>query len=342
MDAPQLSRAARPCDLAGSGYRGAVRAFLWGSLLCLGLLANSARAQSTLPPFSMSMDVPAGCSSTEAFVVRLESLDAALVGAHLVVTVEPSWSGLMRGVLRVEREGAVPVERMIEDDRCEDVVDALAITAALVLRMPPEPLPPPEEVDVPDVTVALPVQPPANDDPAAEARPLPLRGLLSVAFRLGLGVVPGVSVAPDLGAALEVDRLVIGLHLLYWPEAGAPSDLGVAVSQGVALQALASTIEVGARLGEDLGIVPSVVVELSGVVARGLGVEAPRTEWAFACDVGAALVAYLDVAGLRFFVRGDLLFALAQPAYVVGARPAYETPAVRGTGSVGMAVLFGP
>ncbi len=338
-----MRRATLPCDLAGSGYRGAVRAFLWGSLLCLGLLANSARAQSTLPPFSMSMDVPAGCSSTEAFVVRLESLDAALVGAHLAVTVEPSWSGLMRGVLRVEREGAVPVERMIEDDRCEDVVDALAITAALVLRMPPEPLPPPEEVDVREVTVAPPVQPPLNDDLGPGARPpLPLRGLLSVAFRLGLGVVPGVSIAPDLGAALEVDRLVIGLHLLYWPEAGAPSDLGAGVSQGVALQALASTVEVGARLGEDLGIVPSVVVELGGVVARGLGVEAPRTEWAFACDVGAALVAYLDVAGLRFFVRGDLLFALAQPAYVVGARPAYETPAVRGTGSAGMALLFGP
>lgn len=326
------------------GHPWAVRSRLgWLALTLASWLAHAAVARAD----DLTLEVPSGCGTAEGFTARLADLGAEPGDAEITVRVAPAWSGLFRGELRIERSGSVAVERMIEDDVCADVVDALAISAALVLRSPPEPLPPPPAVEPSARPSAVEVEaaPIPEPPPVVVPQGLRLRGVAGAAFRLGLGPVPGFSVAPELFAALEIDRFVVGLHLLYWPEAGwlEPSP----GSQGVALQAMGTTLELGARIGDDVGLIASAVLELGAAVGRGLGVDRPRTEVAFTADVGASLAGYLEVANpavasVRFFLRADLLFALAQPAYVLSSGLSYETPLVRGTGSAGLALVFGP
>lgn len=329
------------------GHPWAVRSRLgWLALTLASCLAHAscvavARAEV------LTLEVPSGCGTPEGFTARLADLGAEPGDAEITVRVAPAWSGLFRGELRIDRSGAVAVERMIEDDVCADVVDALAISAALVLRSPPEPLPPPPppEAEPSEGEVEVEVAPSPEAPPAVVPAGLLLRGVAGAGFRLGLGPVPGFSVAPELFGALEIERFVVGLHWLYWPEGGLlEASPG---GQGVALQAMGTTLELGARIGDDVGLIASAVLELGAAVGRGLGVDRPRTEVAFTADVGASFVGYVEVANpavasVRFFLRADLLFALAQPAYVLSSGLSYETPLVRGTGSAGLALVFGP
>lgn len=314
--------------------------------VCVLALAARAQAQSPWDASIERFEVPDGCTTRDAFAARLDALGAVPRAVVVTVEVGASWSGLVRGVVVLTRPGAPPVERVIEDEVCADVLDALAIAAALYLREPPvvEVTPSDPDVDAVVPTVDGPVvEEPPRAPPIVPPGP-PVRVALGAGLRLGLGPVPGLAVAPDIALWVDVDRFVVAVHLLGWPEAAAPDGAGnpgPPASPGVAMYALGSTVELGARLGDDVAVVPAAVLELGAVLGRGVGVERPRTDVAFACDAGIAASGQLDLGPVRLFVRADLLFAVTQPAYVVGTAAAYQTPVVRGTGMLGLAYLFG-
>lgn len=330
--------------------RGSPRGFVAAIWLCAvwALVPGaSARAQSAWDASIERFEVPEGCTGREAFVGRLDALGAVPGAVRVAVEVAASWSGLLRGVVVLTRPDAPPVERAIEDEVCADVLDALAIAAALFLRgEPPR--------DVPEAAPAAPapVVEPAVVPPRGEVPPAPVesahgprvRVALGGGPRLGLGPVPDFALAPDLFLAVEIDRFVVALHVLGWPESTAPHGAGGVLSPdapGVALYALGSTLELGARLGDDVAVVPAAVLELGAVVGHGVGVERARTEVALACDAGVSTTVLFELGAVRLFVRADLVFALVQPVYVVGGLAAYQAPIARGTGMVGLAYLFG-
>lgn len=309
------------------------------ALLALWLLALPAGAQDAWADHLAGYDVPEGCPDAAAFLAELAELGVEPGAARITVSVAPAWSGLARGVVRVEQDGFSPDERVIEDEVCADVVDALAISAALVLRTGLTPAPvadvEPDERD-PD--------PAPIETPETPAETLRVRGWIGGGLRVGLGPTPGLSLAPELAAGVELGLFVASVRVVFWPETGAPPDAGtpgpIGPVPGVALWGLGTTLEIGGRIGDWIAVVPTAVAELGATVARGTHVERPRTEGAFVLDAGIAATVQLDLGPVRVFVRGDLLFGLVQPRYQSAGSQAFEGPVVRGSGTAGAAYVF--
>lgn len=317
------------------------------ALLALWLLALPAAAQDTWADtwadHLTGYDVPEGCPEAAAFLDELAELGVEPGAARITVSVAPAWSGLARGVVRVEQDGFAPDERVIEDEVCADVVDALAISAALVLRTGLTPL----VEDAPDENAPGSDPDPVVTEETPEETPeetLRVRGWIGGGLRVGLGPTPGLSLAPELAAGVEVGLFVASVRVVFWPETGAPPDAGtpgpLGPVPGVALWGLGTTLEVGGRIGDWIAVVPTAVAELGATVARGTHVERPRTEGAFVLDAGIAATVQLDLGPVRVFVRGDLLFGLVEPRYQSAGSQAFEGPVVRGSGTAGAAYVF--
>lgn len=312
--------------------------------LMAAIIAGSIRALAQSSDAPIAWDVP--CGEAAAFVASVGELGGSFDGFEVSVEVGALAADSFRGRLRIRRDGEALVERELGDERCEDVVDALVIAAALALRSlpreadraadaiepePPAAAPAPEvaEPPPPELAPAAPVRSPASDGS--------VRVAIGASVRIGLGPTPGLAVAPAVAVALEVQRVLVGLHVAYWPESGAavPDE-----ARGVALWALTSTLEVGYRIGDDVSVAPLAVIEPSVAVARGIGVASPRTEATLVLDAGAAVALMLDVDRVRLFVRADVLFGIVRPVYGVDAEVVFASPSIRGTGAAGLLVFF--
>jgi len=295
------------------------------------LLAATADAQT------IRLTVPEGCASEDAVRARLEELGVRGADDAVVsLTAGESWAGLVRGELRVEQHGRA-LERTIEDQACRDVIAALTIAAALALRegLPEgEPAPPrgPDE---------LPLDPGEITSPRPLPRPVHVvvvRAAVGLEARVGLGPVPGPSIAPGLAGALEVDSFRVALHAVYWPETTAAGS--GALRPDAQVQAITGTLELGARTDGAFGLGVAGVLELGASLARrsdrGVG-DASATALA---DAGLAITMDGRFGPVWPFLRVDLLVALLRPAYLVGDSLAFEAPAVRASLTVG--VLFSP
>ncbi|MBX3269291.1 MAG: hypothetical protein KF729_03465 [Sandaracinaceae bacterium] len=302
--------------------RGLSRAWLLG-VIGAHLLAptSAARARGD----AIAWDAP--CGDPSAFAARVEELGGELEGVEVEVGVSAVEEGF-HGRLRVVR-GDERAAREIDDAGCEDVLDALAIAAALALRA----------LGAPAAPVALERAPAASEIPEALA-PQGLAARLGVgaALRGGLGPVPDAALAPAVVVALELGPLWAGLSVSYWPEAAATLDER---GRGVTLFALGTTLEVGYRIGGEVAVVPCAVVESSVAFARGTGVERPRSEATWVLDAGAAVWLTLDLEDrVRLFARAELLVGLARPIYGVEAEAVFASPLLRGAGGGGVLVMF--
>lgn len=306
-----------------------------------------ARAQASDAP--ITWDVP--CGEAAAFVAGVGELGGSFDGFEVVVAVDAPEAGSFRGRLSIRRDGESLVDRELSDERCEDVVDALVIAAALALRsLPREAIEPealPRETIAPEEATPTPLPSEVVAPPSEVVAPAPpvqtptsdgsVRVALGASLRVGLGPTPGLALAPDVALALEVERVIVALHFAYWPEAGAtmPDE-----TRGVALWAMTSTLEVGYRIGDELGVAPFAVLEPSVALARGVGVERPREEATLVLDGGVAVALMLDLDRVRLFVRADVLFGLVRPVYGVEGEAVFAGPSIRGTGGAGLLVFL--
>jgi hypothetical protein len=290
--------------------------------------------------------VETDCVSRDDFAARVESAGGVFDGFVVELEVTRAWSGLFSGRLALARVGEPFESRELEDATCVDVVDALAITAALRLRTLaslPQREASPQSHGPDEISLTL----HERGSTTAEA-PRPTGPRLEVGLgahgRVGLGPVPGLAGALSLTVDIDVERVAIAVHLAHWPDATATASGSM---RGVALQALSATVELGYRAGDQpgpspaFGATPALVLEPVLTLARGLGVDAPRTEVVGAFDLGMSLTAHVDVGPLRLFARGDLLFATIATSFGIQGEIAYESPVVRGTGALGALVFLG-
>ncbi|MFO0684971.1 MAG: hypothetical protein U0234_23135 [Sandaracinus sp.] len=311
------------------------RGDVWAFVATMAVLLLPASVRAQRDPDAVTWNVP--CGDRWAFVAGVAELGGSFDGFEVEVEVAPTQAAAFLGRLRIARAGETLAVRELEDENCADVVDALVITAALTLRSlpaapavasPPPSDPPPASDDEVPPPIAAPLDPPP---------PAPPRFGIGASFRGGLGPAPGVALAPAVGLVLEIERVVVTAHFSYWPEAGATLADG---RRGVALWALASTLELGYRIGDEVSFVPSVALEPSVAVARGVGVASPRSEATFVLDGGAAAMLTWDLDRVRLFLRADVLFGLVQPVYGVEGEAVFSGPIVRGTGGAGLFVFF--
>jgi hypothetical protein len=108
--------------------------------LVLGLSADSARAQSPEPNASpLRYEAPATCPDQGFFVERMRarlSADGvrALTSLSLRVKLEPSGTAV-HGSLRIDR-GSKSAQRSLDGENCREVVEGLALIAALAVGTP--------------------------------------------------------------------------------------------------------------------------------------------------------------------------------------------------------------
>ena len=124
-------------------------------MLLLALIATGVGAAAPAgraPMMRVDFDAPAGCGSAEAFrrgvAARLEHAAASdeVPPARIQVRLTRDGDRVL-GELRLSREQAPADTRTVEGATCDEVVDVLALTAALALqpaaRAAPHPAPPP-------------------------------------------------------------------------------------------------------------------------------------------------------------------------------------------------------
>lgn len=299
-------------------------------LLVVGLVTTSAEAQS------ITLRAPEVCATEEGVRERLASFGIERVeDATLSITTSTSWSGLVRGELRLTQRG-VTVVRALEDLACEDVVAALVIAAALALR---EGLHAETAAtrarDVPDLLV-LDVHETETARPDPTPRASTLRLAIGLEGRVGFGPVPGIAFAPGLVGALSLDAFVAAARLVYWPESAAFGD--GTEPFGASVRAFVGTLEAGGRVGEEVGVSATGVIEVGASISRGIGLAEPVDVTSALADVGLAVAMDGRLGPVTLFVRFDFLVALVQPTYLVGEFLAFEGPPLRGSLSLGALV----
>jgi hypothetical protein len=177
------------------------RARTGGAILALavGCAAVASRAGAQ-PAADGALDyrAPAGCPDAAAF--RRELVARAPAGwsarlPDLTVTIDAGERGFV-GQLRGEG-----VERRLEGERCDDVVRALALSAALTLEAAPaEEAPAEEPAPAPAPTPAVAVAPPPTPVPSDPSRRPPV-----VRVGVGVALLGGVMPDPELDVPLHVE-----------------------------------------------------------------------------------------------------------------------------------------
>jgi hypothetical protein len=203
----------------------------------LGLAAPDTEAGTK--PVQVELDAPEGCSGAEAFFITLRSRTDLVRRAH---GNEPRTTlqvrltrvhGQVLGELRVVDDRGGTDSRRVQGANCDDVVQALSLTAALVLDpsallSAPSTAPAPVPAATTAPVVAPTVAPAAVEQPVAAASQtadsLSMRASPSVEFGAGLvgtallsgGYSPGVTLAARKILAGEGSfRPALGLAIAY-------------------------------------------------------------------------------------------------------------------------------
>jgi hypothetical protein len=116
---------------------------LISTLLVAGVGPGSPAASPAPPAIRVDFDAPAGCSSVAAFrravAARLDRTPAAGETAGTRIQIRVARVGnRVEGELRLTHDEATTDTRRVEGASCDEVVDVLALTAALALQ-PPRP-----------------------------------------------------------------------------------------------------------------------------------------------------------------------------------------------------------
>lgn len=132
----------------------------------------TAPAAASEPDAGLSFQAPAGCPGRTEFVAAVErrggSFDAQRGKLRLDVVIAPA-GARFTGSLRVERNGILSTPRSVQDSGCAEVVDGLAVVAAIALREQREAESPPTPAA--PAPVVAPGSPSSGGSAAAQPEP---------------------------------------------------------------------------------------------------------------------------------------------------------------------------
>jgi hypothetical protein len=330
-------------------------AFVGSALVQLVALGLPAAGSVEAPiPIRIVFDAPADCSTGEAFYQgvrsrtdRVRRAEAGETGTELGVRVTKT-SGKVHGELDLIGEHGESDRRVVDGETCDEVVEALSLTAALALD-------PTARVEP---ARPVPATPKAASPAPAPCLPAPRSPTFPSSFELGLHaraalasvVTPGFSLG---GLALATLRPVAS-------SPGGPSfGFGVGhLSNGFAASGDEATEpEVATRLTSVmlrgcplrfaatawLGVEPCIVGKGGFLEAEGVGLSNPesvvRTWWSLGAEVA------LEIGVGRGFVvelAPSLDVPLVKRRFTTGEppEPAGETPTVSAGAGLGIGYYF--
>lgn len=147
------------------------------SALGLVLAAAVGATEGSAIPVRIDFDAPAGCSDAAAFLrgikartSRARPAQAGEQALRLTVRLTPA-AGSVHGELSVVRETRGTSTREVDGATCEEVVDALALTAALVLDPSASLAPSPDTAPEPSAGATASASAPAPSPPTATSAP---------------------------------------------------------------------------------------------------------------------------------------------------------------------------
>ncbi|HEX6766197.1 MAG TPA: hypothetical protein VF103_11980 [Polyangiaceae bacterium] len=315
-------------------------------LVALGLPAAGSVEAPT--PIRIVFDAPADCSTAEAFYQgvrsrtdRVRRAETGETGTELGVRVTKT-SGRVHGELNLTGEHGESDRRVVDGETCDEVVEALSLTAALALdptaRVSPRPAPP---TPPPRASAPEPCPPP----PAPVAAP--------TSFQLGLHaravvaevVTPSASFGGSFGATVSPVASLptgprFGFVVAYLANdlVTSPEHFSTNLTT-LGLTACPLRFDIASGVFVD----PCLVAKGGMLEARGLGVSNPawvvRSYW----SIGAEVV--LDVglgAGFSLELAPSLDVPLVKRRFVSGEPPEAvgETPAVSAGVSLGIGYHF--
>ena len=179
-------------------------------LLALGWAATAAPAPI---PLRIEFEAPSGCSSAESFYAgvrartdRVRRAEATETGVHLRVRLTRRTTDV-HGELRGFDERGETETRSVNGESCEEVVEALSLTAALALdpnaRFAPSAAPPtPEDTASPESGPPPSAQPPETEleESSVEAQKLEEAEASDRAEAAALEDAAGAGVFAEIGA----------------------------------------------------------------------------------------------------------------------------------------------
>jgi hypothetical protein len=304
-------------------------------LVAFGLPA--AGSVDTPIPIRIVFDAPADCSTVEVFYQgvrsrtdRVRRAETGETGTELGVRVTKT-SGSVHGELNITSEHGESDRREVDGETCNEVVEALSLTAALALdptaRVSPAPIAP-----VPAPPAVVPPQPCPPPPPPPEP---------SGAFELGLHarataaqvVTPDVSFGGSIGASVRPMASRPTGPTFGFAVAYLGNDL---VAEPEAVMTHMSTASVSAcpirfRAGSVFFLSPCALVEGGFLEARGIEVSNPAWAVRMWWSVGLEVVVEAELgAGFSLELAPSLDVPLVKRRFTTGnpPEPAGETPAV--------------
>jgi hypothetical protein len=314
-------------------------------LVALGLPAAGSVEAPT--PIRVVFDAPADCSTGEAFYQgvrsrtdRVRRAETGETGTELGVRVTKT-AGKVHGELLLTGENGESDRRVVDGETCDEVVEALSLTAALALD---------PTARVSPAVVAPPAKPPeAATAPCPTCPPPPPAS----GFELGLHargamqqiVTPCVSFGGSIGASVSSVAssptgpwFGFGLGYLGNDLVDEPDDFKAHLTT-----ASVSACPLRPRLGSIFFVSPCALVKGGFLEARGLGVSDPKWVFRTWASLGAEIVLELELgAGFSIELAPSLEIPLIKRHFVTGEPPEAlaETPAVSAGVSLGIGYHF--
>jgi len=304
-------------------------------------------------PLRIAFEAPSDCSSLEAFYqglrARTERVRLAEPGeSAMEIRVRMSQSsGSAHGELRMQGEHRETDTRRVDGGTCDEIVEALSLTAALALdpaaRLTPLPAPPPSPPPAAKAPVALPLEPPPEE---------PSQGGAALGLELGAKVVVGQIVSPFVtfgGELLARVRFVrdddqgpsIGLAFVRLQNDvfREPEDAGIRFT------AAALTGCPARWVAQDvLTLEPCALLVAGWLGASGKGVSHTDSVLRSYYGAGASLTAGIPVGPWAVEISGGFTIPFVTRQFVTGPPDSEtlvgETPAVSPFGGVGLAFGF--
>jgi len=280
-----------------------------------------------------------GCPAREAFVDAVASrlgYDPFAAGAGTKVTVTLTGrGGAFQGRLTM---GGV---KDLTSKSCAELVDALAVAAALGLdpdaAFRPKPEPPKPEPPKPAPPPAPPKPPPAPPEPPpAPPKPAPATSEVRLYAQpfLSLGETPSPTAGISLGGSLAMRAFQGEVEL----GATIPSSVTIGTGgRGTASGAVTSGL--GAACLRVSALAFCATGQLGFLHASSSGVDVPRTALSLHAGAGARVAVAFDL-GARLFVRAALdgQVSLARSDLRIDGRSVWETSPVLGRFGVALGV----
>lgn len=318
--------------------------------LALGVVgwgASEAHAEEPVP-VTVDYSVIDGCPSESAFWAALSSRSSRVrratnedVATQLLVSVIVTPQGVL-GRLQLARGLRVTEPRFVEATSCDQVVQALALTAALSVEAEAEPEELSPKPPVPD-------PPPYTDrqlDPAPPPPPAREHERWQTSVRVGgLGAMlvdRHPSVGATLGIAFSRQRQLLATQTLGLSVSTLTTSLLAADANARFVLTEAELRGCPLTIGEQLLVRPCLAFQVGTLDAHGQNVSDPEssedTWWATGLSVEAEYPGYGPV---RFHMALSAIVPLAPQAYQLGLQPETitQTLPVSPWLSVGVAVV---